>query len=295
MVKKRFPILMSYSPSKLMANTYLKSYALTLSLMAGGLSTNAFANESDPVVARVDGTPIRLSYVYQHIESLPLGDQIDVRDQLDRFTESVIQEQLLFQYALNQLDEDLEFREQIKTLVLSNLIERHVKSRIDITEKQVEAYYRDNRNKMSSEHWRVHQIPLHLGTQCEALMPQITSLESFTELARKYSKDPGLASQGGDMGYVMRQQNVLGLGEALFALPLNKVHRVDSENACHLIWISEYLKSPIPKLDEIRDRIYQALVNQQEVSLLNSLLESASRNVMVERYIPTENANPKFQ
>ncbi len=85
---------------------YIKFLALTASLMiaTGGLSANAFADESDPVVASVDNVPIRLSYVYQHIEALSLGDQIDVREQLDRFTESVIQEEVLFQFALRLMD-----------------------------------------------------------------------------------------------------------------------------------------------------------------------------------------------
>ena len=129
-----------------MDSAYLRSLMLALSVLtaASGLLTNALAGESDPVVARIAGKPIRLSYVYQHIEALPLGDQIDVRDQLDRFTESVIKQEILFQYALQQLDEDVEFREEIKTLVMSHLIEKQVKSRIDVSDKLVEAYYRDH-------------------------------------------------------------------------------------------------------------------------------------------------------
>jgi hypothetical protein len=264
--------------------------ALSFLTGAGGLLTNALAGESDPVVARVSGKPIRLSYVYQHIEALPLGDQIDVRDQLDRFTESVIKQEILFQYALHQLDEDVEFREEIKTIVMSHLIEKHVKSRIDVSDKLVEAYYRDHSGEISGEHWRVHQIPLKTGVQCEELRPRITSITSFVELARKYSIDPVLASRGGDLGYVMRHHNVLGLGEDLFTLPLHKTHRIDNQGGCHLIWISEYVKSPMPALAEVRDRIHQILVRQQEVSLLNTLLERASKGIVVKRYSSTNNA-----
>ena len=275
-----------------MISTYLRSLILALLFLtgAGGLLTNALAGEPDPVVARVASEPIRLSYVYQHIEALPLGDQIDVRDQLERFTESVIKEQMLFQYALQQMDEDPEFREEIKTIVLSHLIEKHVKSRIDVTDKIVEAFYRDNRVEISGEHWRVHHIPLNTGAQCEIFMPRITSLASFVELARKHSTDPVLANRGGDLGYVMRHHNVLGLGEALFALPLHKTYRIDNQDGCHLIWISEHVKSPLPALDEVRDRIRQTIVRQQEVSLLKTLLENASKDIVVERYTPTNNA-----
>lgn len=263
---------------------------LSLMTMIGGSLANALAGESDPVVASVDQVPIRLSYVYQHIEALPLGDQIDVRDQLDRFTESVIKQEMLFQYALNQLDEDVGFREEIKTIVISHLIEKQVKSRIDVPDKLVEAYYRDNRLEISGEHWRVHHMPLKTGAQCEMLIARITSLTSFADLARIHSIDPVLASRGGDLGYIMRNNNVLGLDEALFALPLHKTHRIDNQDGCHLIWISEYVKSPIPALAEVHDRIRQILVRQQEVSLLNTLLERASKEIVVKRYSSTNNA-----
>ncbi len=276
-----------------MVSAYLKSLALTLSLLtvvAGSLLANDIVAESDPVVARVASEPIRLSYVYQHIEALPLGDQIDVRDQLERFTESVVKQEMLFQYALHQLDENTEFREEVKTIVISHLIEKQVKSRIDVSDKQVGAFYRDNRLEISSEHWRVHQMPLNTGAQCEMLMPRITSITSFVDLARKHSIDPVLASRGGDLGYVMRHHNVLGLGKALFALLLHETHRIDTQDGCHLIWISEHVKSPMPALAEVHDRIRQILVRQQEVSLLNLLLESASKDIVVKRYSSTNNA-----
>ena len=57
-----------------------------------------------------------------------------------------------------------------------------------------------------------------------------------------------------------------------------------------MIWISEQVKSPLPTLDEVRDRIRQTIVRQQEVSLLKTLLESAAKDIVVEHYTPTNNA-----
>ena len=264
---------------------FLKPFALVLSLLT---LSSVFAGEPDPIVASVNKAPIRLSYVYQHIEALSLGDQIDVREQLDRFTESVIQEEMLFQYALRQLDEDPAYRETIKTIMLTNLIEQQVKSRIDLSSRRIETYYQQHQNEFRGEHWRVHHIPLNNVKQCEELMPRITSLASFTELAREHSTDPVLASRGGDLGYLMRHHNLLGLGEGLFSLALNETHRIDNQDGCHLVRISEYVNLPMPTLDEARDRIQQILSRQQEVSLLNTLLENASRAIAVEHYTPSE-------
>ncbi len=174
--------------------------------------------------------------------------------------------------------------------MLSRLIDKQVKSRIDISDKRVETYYQEHQNEISGEHWRVHHIPLETGAQCEELMAGITSLESFVELARQHSTDPVLADRGGDLGYVMRHHNVLGLGEGLFALALHKTHRIDNQDGCHLIRISEYVKSPMPALDEVKDRIRRILVRQQEISLLKTLLENASKDIVAERYSYTNKA-----
>jgi len=83
------------------------------------------------------------------------------------------------------------------------------------------------------------------------------------------------------------------LGMTFANITIAKTHRVDDRDACHLIWISEYTKSPIPTLAEVEDRIYQMLVRQQEVTLLKALLENASKDVVVKRYASTIGAVQK--
>jgi hypothetical protein len=46
----------------------------------------------------------------------------------------------------------------------------------------------------------------------------------------------------------------------------------------------------MPALAEVRDRIHQILVRQQELSLPNTLLDSASKDIVVKRYSTTSNA-----
>ncbi|MCZ6873179.1 MAG: hypothetical protein O7G88_06560 [bacterium] len=104
-----------------------------------------WAQPKDPVIATVNGHNIRLSYVYGKIESLSLGEQIDVRAQLQSFTDSVIQEEILFQSMLrsNFLAEP-ELREQVKATVVEYLIQKYVQDRIVASEDAIQAYYQDN-------------------------------------------------------------------------------------------------------------------------------------------------------
>lgn len=260
------------------------------------IPTTGLAAESDPVLATVNGLPIRLSYVYQHIESLPIGDQIDVREQMDRFTESVVQEEVLFQYALHHfIDDEPLIREKIKTTLLGHLIESQVDSRIDVLDSDIQTYYEEHRSELRGEHWRVYQIPLRSVAQCERLVSSARNLESFTALARQHGVDKILAERDGDMGYVMLYHNVLGLGDRLLQLSLNQTHQINTEDGCHLIWISEHVKPPLPTLNTLKERIRQMLVRKNKVSLLEALLDKAAKDVRVVRRLSTPDSTLSIQ
>ncbi|MEE8555362.1 MAG: hypothetical protein V3T00_05840, partial [bacterium] len=79
-----------------------------------------------------------MSAVYEQVEGLTLGDQIDVRDQLERFVDSMVQEEVLFQSVLtSDFQGDAELRSRIKTAILEHLIETRVTRRIRVDEAAV--------------------------------------------------------------------------------------------------------------------------------------------------------------
>lgn len=260
------------------------SLAATLLAIGGVLAAfgfNAWRDNHDPVLATVNDTTLRLSDVYRRVNALSLGDQIDVRQELERFTRSVIDEEILFQYGLNGDDA---LRAEVKAAVVEHLIDRFVKAKIEVSEADVERYYRDHLDEIRGEHLHVYQIQLAERRECERLQPQIDSLARFTELARSRSINPGLAARGGDMGYIMRHFDLLGFEAELFGLPLHQVHLLENADGCYLIWLDEYLDPPPPPLAEVAPNLRLRLERIREIELLQALLERAATAVGVERY-----------
>ena len=88
-----------------------------------GPQAAALSRKQQPIVARVNEQDIRLSEVFESIESLSLGDQIDARGELNTYIEAMINEEVLFQWALsNQFDGDKKLRSEVKDLVVRALI-----------------------------------------------------------------------------------------------------------------------------------------------------------------------------
>ena len=255
---------------------------LALAIVVGFAPAKA---EEDPLVATVDQTPIHVSDVRRRIEQLPLGDQVAVREQVGRFTDSVVREELLFQYALNHVMEvDPALRDQIKALVVDKLIESRVKEKIVVTPEHIEQYYTDNPSQVRGEHWRVRHIPLDTHADCERLLPQIEDEASFAALATQYGTDAELAADGGDMGYFMAHHDVLGLGTLVHTLPVHKPFMYDNQDGCHLIWISEHLQPPMPPLEDVAPQLRAFLEGREEALLLRGLVDDAAANVAVTRY-----------
>jgi hypothetical protein len=212
--------------------------------------------QSDRVVARVGDIPIPMSYVYQKIEALPLGDQLKYREDLGRFIESVIREEMLFQYALSQvLAREPSLREAVKTLVVEKLVEHEVRSKVTLTQAQVRAYYSDNPDGVRGEHWRVSHIPLRSRQECDELMPTLTSEAALIKAARSGGIVPALAARSGDMGYFMRHHNVLGLGELVFQLSVKEPFVFENEDGCHIMWVSEHVDPAVPSFEEVAPRL----------------------------------------
>lgn len=259
---------------------YLRTGMWGLALLP---AIGAWAQAPDPIVGKVNDHDIRLSYLYQKIESLPLGEQIDVRDQLSRFLESVIQEEVLFQSMLRTgFQDEPELREQVKASVVKFLVEKYVTKQLQVTEGDIERYYLENASVIRNETIRVRQIVLPTRDACEALMAQIDSEAAFIHLAKTHSRHAS-AKEGGDLGRYMRHPGPLGFEEDWFDMHVDEMRIFESPEGCHLVRVVDRVTPPLPPLEEVQDRIRFILQRNQEISLLRALIIERVQGMQIER------------
>ena len=243
----------------------------------------AFA-QKDPVIATVNGHEIRESYAYQQLEALPLGDQISIRAQFDRFVESLVREEVLFQSMLaTDFANEPELRETIKTAIVNHMIERHVSNRVKASDEDVRQYYIDNASAIRDENVRASHILVKTIDECAALMPSINSDESFAAAARKHSIHKDSAEKGGDIGLFMNHDGPLGFEAKFFEMQPGDMRLFQSEDGCHLVRIMARETPPMPPLEQVEANIRVLIERQQQIDLLRALIEKASAAVKVER------------
>ncbi len=105
--------------------------------------------------------------------------------------------------------------------------------------------------------------------KAQALLKEVKAKpESFAELAKKNSQDPGSAAQGGDLGFFIREKMVKPFADATFALKKGEISDVvQSKYGFHIIQLQDIKEASTPAFETIKARVSKDY--QQEQSKLH--------------------------
>ena len=122
---------------------------------------------------------------------------------------------------------------------------------IQFSDKEIRDYYNQHKDDFKNpEQRKIKYVIFSLNAtaddsalihlEAEDLMDQIRNGEDFTVLAEEYSKDPGSASRGGDLGFFGRGDMVKPFEEAAFNARVGQlVGPVESDYGLHIIKVTD--------------------------------------------------------
>ncbi|MCZ8251809.1 MAG: SurA N-terminal domain-containing protein [Hylemonella sp.] len=153
-----------------------------------------------------------------------------------------------------------------------------VRKTVRLNEADVRSYYEQNAARLSGpEERRASHILISVAkdapaderqqarAKAEELLAQARKApESFAQLAKKHSQDPGSAPNGGDLDYFGRGAMVKPFEDAAFALKKGEISGVvESDFGFHIIRVTD-IKAPKTKsFAELRASLEEDLKNQQ--------------------------------
>lgn len=125
--------------------------------------------------------------------------------------------------------------------------------------------------------------------QIEGIRGRILAGESFDELAKQLSEDPGSAAQGGALGDIEKGVTVPAFEQIAFALPAGELSEpVRTQFGYHLILVNEIMPSVIKPFDQVRDQLRAELEKQRSDALFYELAERLANLV----YESTDSLEP---
>ncbi len=114
--------------------------------------------------------------------------------------------------------------------------------------------------------------------------------EDFLALSKEFSKDPGSAADGGDLGWFTKDKMVKEFSDAAFKLEPGQISDpVKSQFGWHIIKVEEKRTKPAPQFAEVQDQIGNYLTQRAQQAMLMSLREKAK---IVQADKPAEPAQP---
>jgi peptidyl-prolyl cis-trans isomerase SurA len=170
-----------------------------------------------------------------------------------------------------------EFKNKIKEQILRfKLISREIGSKIIIPENQVREYYEKNRSQFrktegiqlahifwpvpenaSSEEWAQQKVKI------EEIRSRLLRGEDFSELARKFSKDPS-AAQGGNLGLFAPEEIEPLLRNIIVTLKPGEVSEViRSPKGWQIIKLIDLKVAKDISFEEAKDRINEHLFQEE--------------------------------
>ncbi|MGA3398896.1 MAG: peptidylprolyl isomerase [Acetobacteraceae bacterium] len=285
------------SVAALVAAALTSGFALAQSAPAATSAPTA-----DPVVATVDGKPILLSDVKDAAQNLPQNAQaLPPQTLYPMLLDQMIDGRALVAQAQRTgLDKDPAVQRQVAAAEEQALETALLHKEITplVSETAVRARYdADIAGKPGAEEVHARHILVPDEATAKKVIDELNKGGDFAALSKQYSKDPGAAQQGGDLGWFKKDEMVPEFADAAFALQPGQIDPtpVHTQFGWHVIQVLERRTDSPPSFEHASQELRQKMIQDA----VQKVVAEARAQVTVEKFNldgspvrATDNAEP---
>jgi len=208
-------------------------------------------------------------------------------------------------YDSHQAEFQLPEQVQVEYVVLS--LER-LAERVPVSTDEAKKYFEDHKSEFGqTEERRASHILLSAPAsapdaerqaaraKAEQLLVQVKKTpQSFAELAKQHSQDPGSAASGGDLGYFGRNMMVKAFEDAVFQMKPDEVSDiVETDFGFHIIKLTAIKDAKPVDFNEVKDQVEQQIKKEKAGKLFGEMADGFS-NLVYEQSDSLQPAAEKF-
>jgi peptidyl-prolyl cis-trans isomerase D len=141
------------------------------------------------------------------------------------------------------------------------------------TQQQIQAYYSQHQSEFQvPDQAKARHILIKLDpgadaktdaaakAKAEGIQKQLQSGASWTDLAKKYSDDPGSKDSGGELGWAKRGQMVPQFDSDIFTAKIGEINLVKSQFGYHVVQVEDRQTAHTQALNEVLPDIQASLI-----------------------------------
>ncbi|MCP3852379.1 MAG: hypothetical protein GY694_19420 [Gammaproteobacteria bacterium] len=264
-----------YLPSAYSKSNYRNSVAtqLLLQQFSNGINHSAFVTEQE-VKRVIQLVKQKRDISYAIIKADDYKDSVSVTDD---------EVKNYYQNFQNQFQNP----EQIKLAYLE-VSRKELAKEVQVTDEQINKYYQDNLQQYTQpERRKASHILFTFATDAdeeaknqvksdaESVLVKIKEGADFSEMAKQYSKDPGSADSGGDLGFFGKGEMVPAFEESAYSLnPGDISELVESTFGYHIIKLDSIEGGETKPLESVKAEINEVLQLDQVENTYFETVES---------------------
>ncbi len=189
-----------------------------------------------------------------------------------------------------------EIEEQVRMILARHYFERRVLKDLKVSESEAQQYYLAHRKdyrlpeRIQARHILI-RIPEGAGPKDEAaalkkakeIRKKLLAGADFSEMARKYSEDPGTKDRGGELGLFARGQMIPEFEEAVFKLKVGEISPpIKTRFGYHLVKVEARVPAQIQPYEKVKKQVIQDLMEAKKQKRLSALLKELKKKYPVE-------------
>ncbi|MGZ3739294.1 MAG: peptidylprolyl isomerase, partial [Bdellovibrionota bacterium] len=192
--------------------------------------------------------------------------------------DNLVVEELFVQEAEKTgVNKDKDYQTALERARRQILAQRYLQKSIQpkITDSNVKSYFDKNKGKYSQDEVHAQHVLLKDEAEAKEVYEKAKKGDDFETLAKKYSKDPSAAQNGGDLGFFTRSRMVPQFADKAFSMAKGEISEpVKSPFGWHVIKVIEKREGKPVKFDEIKDQVKGDFQNESINELIASLKKS---------------------
>ena len=266
----------------LMAACALAACAKTGTPAQSAASTgHATANPADKPVATVNGTPISRDMFEYFVKSTANKPSAELTaDQRNEALDNLIRGELVAQQAEKdglQNSADVASELQLSHMeILEQAGAQHYLADKKPTDAEVQSEYDQQVAAIPKTQYHARHILVKSQDEAQKIIAQLKHGAKFEDLAKKDSIDSS-KDQGGDLGWFSPTSMVKPFADAVASLKKGEITPapVQTQYGWHIIQLIDTRETPVPPLDQVKDRVNQLVESKKFHAYEDQLLKGA--------------------
>lgn len=260
---------------------WLPALAAAAMFVAAGPWTGAVRAQSDPVVAKVNGTEVKESDLKAAEEDI--GSQMPPMspEAKQDYLTTYVADMILVSKAAEakKLGDTDDFKKKLALARTKLLMEALLQSeaKASVNDEAMKKVYAEaikdlgNEQEVSARH-----ILVESEDDAKAIAADLKKGGDFSAIAKEKSKDPGSKDSGGDLGFFGKDQMVPEFAEVAFKLDKGQISDpVKSQFGWHVIRVDDKRTKQPPPFDQVKDQIENYVQRKAQADLIQKLRADA--------------------